>query len=420
VPRKKRIRENVDGFQHSNHEILGGKAKIFRVPNSGDVYQFQMWIPEEKKTLRRSLKTKDLETAVKRGEEFYLQTFSDVRSGRKLFGITLKELSDAYVKWREEDVALGNITKGRVVTIKSQMKHFLDYKGHQTKLAELDRNSCYEYELWRVQRTPTTKKVTIRNEQSTFNHMMKYAYRVGYSHIDTLDFRKIVIKGADISRRDTFTLDEYDRLVRYMRTYVSKKECPDEKARLERLMVRDAILVASNTMLRVGELWALKWKDILRIEKIFDEDEKEMSLVTINVRAEIAKTRKQRRVPVRGGEYIERIRARAIYTDPEDFIFCGVGKRTKQGNNFWYDHWAVLMAAIEIDYKERNLTWYSLRHFGITCRIRAKVMLSDISQLAGTSVSHIETHYGHYDDDMLRQASIKNFTVDSHGISHRD
>jgi len=420
VPRKKRIRENVDGFQHSNHEILGGKAKIFRVPNSGDVYQFQMWIPEEKKTLRRSLKTKDLETAVKRGEELYLQTFSDVRSGRKLFGITLKELSDAYVKWREEDVALGNITKGRVVTIKSQMKHFLDYKGHQTKLAELDRNSCYEYELWRVQRTPTTKKVTIRNEQSTFNHMMKYAYRVGYSHIDTLDFRKIVIKGADISRRDTFTLDEYDRLVRYMRTYVSKKECPDEKARLERLMVRDAILVASNTMLRVGELWALKWKDILRIEKIFDEDEKEMSLVTINVRAEIAKTRKQRRVPVRGGEYIERIRARAIYTDPEDFIFCGVGKRTKQGNNFWYDHWAVLMAAIEIDYKERNLTWYSLRHFGITCRIRAKVMLSDISQLAGTSVSHIETHYGHYDDDMLRQASIKNFTVDSHGISHRD
>jgi integrase len=420
VPRKKRIHENVDGFQHSNHEILGGKAKIFRVPNSGDVYQFQMWIPEEKKTLRRSLKTKDLETAVKRGEEFYLQTFSDVRSGRKLFGITLKELSDAYVKWREEDVALGNITKGRVVTIKSQMKHFLDYKGHQTKLAELDRNSCYEYELWRVQRTPTTKKVTIRNEQSTFNHMMKYAYRVGYSHIDTLDFRKIVIKGADISRRDTFTLDEYDRLVRYMRTYVSKKECPDEKARLERLMVRDAILVASNTMLRVGELWALKWKDILRIEKIFDEDEKEMSLVTINVRAEIAKTRKQRRVPVRGGEYIERIRARAIYTDPEDFIFCGVGKRTKQGNNFWYDHWAVLMAAIEIDYKERNLTWYSLRHFGITCRIRAKVMLSDISQLAGTSVSHIETHYGHYDDDMLRQASIKNFTVDSHGISHRD
>ena len=63
-------------FHHTNHEILGGKAKVFRVPPSGDVYQFQMWIPEGKKTLRKSLKTKEFDTAVKRGEELYLQTFS--------------------------------------------------------------------------------------------------------------------------------------------------------------------------------------------------------------------------------------------------------------------------------------------------------------------------------------------------------
>ena len=87
----------------------------------------------------------DLETAIQRGEDLYLQTFSDVKSGRKIFGITLNELADAYIKWRQEDVVLGNITKGRVVTIKSHLKHFLSYKGHQTRLAELDRNSCYKY-----------------------------------------------------------------------------------------------------------------------------------------------------------------------------------------------------------------------------------------------------------------------------------
>ena len=125
-------------------DVYDGDVQLFRSEPHGKMWQFQMWIPEEKKYLRKSLKTKDFETAVKRGEELYLQTFSDVKTGRKLFGITLKELSDAYIKWREEDVALGNITKGRVVTIKSQMKHFLDYKGYQTKLSELDRNSCYE------------------------------------------------------------------------------------------------------------------------------------------------------------------------------------------------------------------------------------------------------------------------------------
>ena len=46
MPPKKRVRVNAGGFQHSNHEILGGKGKVFRVPNSGDVYQFQMWLRE--------------------------------------------------------------------------------------------------------------------------------------------------------------------------------------------------------------------------------------------------------------------------------------------------------------------------------------------------------------------------------------
>ncbi|MAI50029.1 MAG: integrase [Rhodospirillaceae bacterium] len=421
MARKKRIRKNEGGFQHSNHEILGGKSKVFRVPNSGDVWQFQMWIPEEKKYLRKSLRTKDLETAKSRAEELYLQTYSDVSSGRKIFGMTLQGLVDEYLKWREDDVSLGNITKGRHGTMQSQLKHLVSMKGGVTKIGELDRNSCYEYEVWRVKTFPKTKKVTIRNEQATINAMMKYGYRNGYSHLESFDFRKMVIKGKDIGRRDTFSLEEYDRLVRYMRTYVSKRACPDETERLERMMVRDAILIASNTMLRVGELWNLKWKDIVDIETVFDEDEKQMSLVTINVRPEIAKTRKGRVVPVRGGEYVERLRARSTHTAPEDYIFCGIGKPTKTRTIFWYDHWNVLMNAIDIgDYKERQITWYSLRHFGITCRIRAKVLLSDIAKLAGTSTAHVESTYGHWDQEMLRGASMKNFTLSANGIAYKD
>ena len=75
---------------------------------------------------------------------------------------------------------------------------------------------------------------------------------------------------------------------------MTKRECPDETERLQRMLVRDAIIVAGNTMLRVSELWDLKWKDILQIEKSFDKDEKKISLVTINVKTEISKTRKQR------------------------------------------------------------------------------------------------------------------------------
>ena len=217
---KKRIRKNAGSFQHSNHEILGGKAKISRVPNSGDVSQLQMWISEEKKYLRKTLKTKDFDTAVQRAETLYLEKMSDVKTGRKIFGITLKELCDKYTDWRGEDVALGNITAGRLVTIKSQLKHLIAYKGADLKVSSLDRNSCYEYGVWRMKEKPDTQKVTIRNEQATFNHMIRYGYRVGLRHIESLDFRKMVIKIDDVGRRDIFQLDEYDRLVRYLRTYV--------------------------------------------------------------------------------------------------------------------------------------------------------------------------------------------------------
>lgn len=88
--RKRSIRKSPGNFQHSNHEVLGGKAKVFRVAKSGDVYQFQMWISEESKYLRRSLKTKDLETAIVRVEEPYLQIYGDVNTGKKIFGLTLQ------------------------------------------------------------------------------------------------------------------------------------------------------------------------------------------------------------------------------------------------------------------------------------------------------------------------------------------
>jgi integrase len=398
-------------FQRSNHQILGGKAKIFRVPKSGDIYQFQMWIEAEKKYLRKTLKTKDLETAILRADKLCMDTYSGISIGKKIFGITLEELLKKYLEHREKEVAIKRITLSRYRAIKSGAKHFLNYKGHKTKVNELDRNSCYEYEVYRVTEYPNTRKMTIRNEMHAMNAIMKFGYRQGYCHIDGFDFRKLVIKGKDISRRETFTLEQYARLVKYMRIYVSEKECEDMHERLERLMVRDAILIASNTMLRVGELWNLRWKDILSIEKIFDEDEKPMSLVTINVRGERSKTGNNRTVPVRGGEYFERMRKRAIHTSPEDLIFCAIGKQTKPPEMFWYNHWRVLMTAIDMaDFKERNITWYSLRHFGITCRVRSGGLLSNIAKLAGTGVLLVENTYGHWDTKILRDTSMKNFS----------
>ena len=404
-------------FTSKEHDVLGGKAKILRVRQSGDVWQFRMWIADEGKYIRQSLRTRDYESAVERAEKIVFDTLGDIKSGRKIFGITLGELVDAYVRYRQIDVENSDITAGRLVTIKSQLKHFIAFKSAELKLAELERNSYYEYAAWRKKTHETVRNVTLRNEEATINHMMNFAYREGLSHISKLNFRKLKVDmKEEVKRRGIFSLLEYDDLVRFMRTYSSKKECQNEQERLERLLVRDCVLIASNTMLRVGELWNLRWGDVININEEKDSRGQLVKLVTINVRAEISKTGRRRQIVSRGGEYFERLKRRAKYTKDSDYVFTSVNGKSRFTRQKWYLHWKALMNGIGIEHKKRNITWYSLRHFGITCRLRADVSVYDISEMAGTSVVNIQNHYGHIDTGMLKRAALKNFIVDKNGI----
>ena len=412
---KKRIRVSKGSKSSQNHDIFGGKAQILRVPQSGDVWQFRMWISEEKKYLRKSLQTRDFEAANERAEKLYLETMANVSSGKKLFGLSLQELTDLYIEWRSGDVGQ-RITSGRLITLKSQMKHILAFKGANLKVGELERNSFYEYGGWRKKTKPSTASVTIRNEQSTINHMMDFAYREGYTHLPQLDFNPINIRREEVGRRDIFKLHEYDELIRFLRGYTSKKSAPDDAERTERLMIRDAILIASNSLCRVGELHQMRWGDVEKIESAFDSEELPVELVTLNIRGETSKTRNSRRIIVRGGQYFERLRERASYTGKDDFVFASVGGNRKYARQKWYSRWNELMTGIGIeDYQERKPTWYFLRHFGITCLIRAGNTYSEIAEMAGTSATYIENHYKHYDDEMLRTAALKSFRVDGSG-----
>lgn len=113
------------------------------------------------------MKTIDFETAGKRAGEKILQTCSNVSSGKKSFGITLKELVSEFIKWRTQDVYAGNITAGRLVTIKSRCKYILKFKELSLKISELHRSSFFDCEAWRNKTTQVTQSVTTRNEQAT-------------------------------------------------------------------------------------------------------------------------------------------------------------------------------------------------------------------------------------------------------------
>ena len=117
---------------------------MFRVKQSGDVFQFRMYVKDEQKHYRKSLRTKDLETALIRGRELGMELSTNVKQGKKVFGMTVEEGVKLYLEDREKDIGVnGGIVKGRWTTIRSQLKHFMKIVGKNTKVAELDRSSIF-------------------------------------------------------------------------------------------------------------------------------------------------------------------------------------------------------------------------------------------------------------------------------------
>jgi hypothetical protein len=98
-----------------------------------------MWLPEENKYARKSLRTRSESTAIERGKAAYLEIYANLQQGKAYFSITTKEGVEQYLNFRKRDVELGHIVKGRHTTIATHLQHFLSYIGKDTKLKELER-----------------------------------------------------------------------------------------------------------------------------------------------------------------------------------------------------------------------------------------------------------------------------------------
>ena len=143
-------------------------------------------------------------------------------------------------------------------------------------------------------------------------------------------------------------------------------------------------------------------------------------VLKLNLPAHICKNRKSRTVIAKGGRYLERIREISNFTDPQDFVFSHPTKRKVLSKPVMYKYWKEVMEYSGLDKLDKNLSFYSLRHFGITARLMAKVPVYEVSKLAGTNVRFIETHYEHLDMGVLLDTALKSFTIDENGFAVRE
>ena len=68
-------------------DIYGGKATIKQ--NKFGVWQFRMWVSNEKRYYEKSLRTKRRAEAIDKAEEMYFDLQNELKDGRKLFSVSI-------------------------------------------------------------------------------------------------------------------------------------------------------------------------------------------------------------------------------------------------------------------------------------------------------------------------------------------
>ena len=176
------------------HDMMDGSYGICKTRQNGNIYQFFMWIDDEKKMLRKTLKTSHLEDAKEKGKDLFLTILSRKNDGKNYFGLTVKQGIEKYLKFKQMEVDSGMITQGRHICIKSHLKHFHNYlceRKYDTdkstgfyfakvNLKDLHRRSFLKYFHYRKTKSKgLVEDITLKNEQCTINSLVRYLHDEG-------------------------------------------------------------------------------------------------------------------------------------------------------------------------------------------------------------------------------------------------
>ena len=410
--KKKTIRKNKQiqkKFVRTDEiELHEGDVLVYRGSRSGKNWQFRMWIAEDKKYFRQALKTKDRETAVTRATELYLTTQTKLRTGEKVFDTTLGELVEVYMNEQKQRIRVGavgkgdiGITEGRFVTIRTQVeRHLVGFLGIDTKLSTIRKDTFrHKYTQYRRKNNPLVQDVTLVNERATIGNVFRHALELGWIQPAQLPLWEEMAKNAN--KRDAFTQTEWKEIYKYLHSWSNKKMGAKELR--ERDFIKYFILLLANTGLRFGEARLLRWGNI----SIFSEDK----VVKSKIKVEVGKTGK-RVVIGRRGDLFQKIKKLSQYTNNDDYVFVDGSNGEQLATKTYYRYWDEIIKNTSLKDKQPKPVYYCLRHTYATFRLYADVPIDKLATNMGCSVTFIEKHYGHVQQEKISKTLTQNWKKD--------
>jgi integrase len=318
-----------------------------------------------------------------------------------------------YLEERLKDVATQIIVKERFSVIRTQLNHFLNVIGKDTKLKELERTDLenYFYDRTKTKKSIPISQSTVENEQSIINAMMKWLYKRGETYVDGFDFKKLkrVDRGAEENRRGSFEEHEVEAIKNALAEYITDAEKDIETAgNLSKAVTGYYLGFSLVSGLRRGEQLQLRWCDV---EDFDDKNvyKKPFDLIRVTVRGETSKVRRTRKMVVRDfgfyysglmklkrkvtGNQVKEIELRQWLG--EELIFTTNAKTPITPRAIGYHFDRVLERAGITHLDKRDLVPYSFRHYFITQKVNSRIPVADIAEMCGTSITQIEKTYYH-------------------------
>lgn len=403
-------------------DLFDGRIRIYRTTHSGDVWQFQMWIGEEKKYIRKSLRTRDKEIAINLAEDLFIEARTKQRNGEKLFSMTAKELRTKYLEYIKAEVDSGQLSEGRLSNVKTFTKHYLRFVGEDSKIQNISAEYFEGYRAFRQSELASITMTVVQNESITVKQMYKWAVKKKFISANYVpDYGKIRVKKNEVKRKG-YSITHYDKLITYAKGWwktVPRKAENREEQIYYRRSIRDFILLMANFGFRTGELLQLRYKNVIVND---DATEKSAETATVKVLAETSKVRKDRTVQSRRGDIFARRKTYSNFCGEDSFVFSKFDKDEMMTDTKLYDYYndlKIYVKSKDSTYDD-SLDLYSLRHFWITLQLmHGQVDIHRIARFAGTSYTQIVNHYDNMKDSDVSKELLKvklRFDVANDGV----
>jgi integrase len=346
------------------------------------------WIKGENKHFRKSLRETNLDRAKEKGREIYHQLMGQIYSGNKVFSYKMGDLVEIYLDHQQKRVDDGLIVQGRHSTIKTILNHLIKFVGNDTKVDSIENTTYRNYFDFRRKHHPKVQNITLKNERSQISHLYKWGIGEGFIGANRLP-KWTELKYSQPRTRQYLNRELYRKLYTHLNNWT--KGINHEEDLYYRQLVRDFILVLSNTGMRFGECHQLKWEYINVIPSKLKYPN-----VKIFIPSHITKTRRERTTLGMRGDIFKRIKSYSPDTLSHNFVFRKFESDELVSKKILYKYWEKIMLETGLCNEPVAPTYYTLRHTFISYRLMyGNVNVFTLGKLVGTGIKYIQDHYGH-------------------------